>query len=648
MLQRLQDPLLIFKQFGFKKELPATGGHVKGTCPFCGKDEHFYINIELDNRPWDCKKCGRHGGYQEFLQEVASFAEGKNLSELSKDRGISEKTLLDAGVGFMNGVWVLPVWDRTKKKILNVKIYDGSSFKNASGCMAAMYGLWLMPDTYENAYITEGEWDFLALKDAGAKAIIGAPGAGTFRTEILPMFLGKRVYVLYDNDDAGKRGQERAVNFLLPIAAEVQAIQWPQGTSDGYDVRDVYKSKGKETEKYLLSICERKVASRGGVLAIDPTMRPIDDIKEAYGVFHKWLHLDNDELLDVIFGTVLANRLQGDPVWLFIVAPPGGTKSEPLMTLNGCAGIETLSSLTPPTLISGHSLGGVDPSLIPLLDGKTLVIKDFTVIMGLPQVEREEIQAILRDAYDGECKRVFANGVTRSYKSHFGILAGVTPAIETYADENTRLGERFLRWRNWIPADFGSRRKYIQRALDNTAREDEMRMELSGSAKRILIADYSSRIPKLTKEINDLMINIADWIATLRGVVVRDKYRHNALYKPTPELGTRLCKELLKLFMGIAMLHGKVDKACFAAIRNVARSCVNVRYLELVTYIFRNGVDKAYSMKDLQGAIGLPIDTTSFVIDDLVLLKVLMKFDNTHWKLTKAFTLQTLNSKIYT
>jgi hypothetical protein len=643
-----QDPLLAFKNFGFVEGSPATGGHVRGRCPFCQKDDHFYVNVTSENKTWDCKKCGRSGGFQKFLQEVADFASGKNIPELAKDRGLSEKTLEDAGAGFINGKWILPVWDINKEKILNIKIYDGTSFKNTASCSTVMYGLWMLPNKYDDIYLAEGEWDYLALKNAGARAILAVPGAGIFKTENIPLFLGKRVYMLYDNDESGRHGRDRALNLLSPVATDIYTIEWPAGTIEGYDIRDVFKRKGAETLKYINSICKLHAISKGGASAFSPDMPPPKSIDESYKVFHKWLLMKDNELLDVIFGTVLANRLQGDPVWMFIVAPPGGTKSAPLMRLAGCAGIETLSSLTPATLISGHSLGGSDPSLIPLLDQKTLVIKDFTVIMGLPAAERDEIQSILRDAYDGECKRVFANGVTRSYKSKFGIIAGVTPAIETFADENTRLGERFLRWRNWLPVDWTTRKKYIERAMANTAFDDQMHMELSGAAKRILLADYTNRIPVLDKRISNIIVCISDWISTMRGTILRDKFRHNALYKPAPELGTRICKELTKLFTGVAMLHGKIDNSCFAVIKNVAKSSVNTRYLDIMKFMFSKGIDRPYSTKELQSAIGLAMDTVSIVLDDLLLLKVLSKTaDGQTWKLNKDFLRLTTETELF-
>jgi hypothetical protein len=653
------DPTTIFKQVGFVKEEDKADGHVRGVCPFCppskgtqGREGHFFINVESENKKWDCKRCGRSGGFQMFLQEVVKFSQGGRVIDLSTDRGISEKTLLDAEIGFMNGLFIVPVWDKDKKIVLNIKMYDGDDFKNAAGCKAAMYGLWHLPKTYAEIYIAEGEWDCLALWDMGIKSALGVPGASTFDQGCLSLFLGKKVFLLYDNDEAGKHGKEKAIKLLTPVASEIHCIDWPKGTPPGYDVRDVYTKRFKGNKdgalRYILNNCKRyeQDFSRHDTPLPDINMKP-PEIEGIYASFKKWLHLPNEELLDVIFGTVIANRIPGDPVWTFIVAPPGGTKTEPLMALTGGAGIETLSSLTPSTLISGHNLGGVDPSLIPLLNRKTLIIKDFTSVMGLPASEREEILSILRDAYDGECSKPFGNGVVRRYKSTFGIIAGVTPAIETFTDEYTQLGERFLRWRNWISEKYEDRHQYIERALQNTGKEPEMRSELNGAAKMILLANYSTRVPAIDKAYSDQLIAMSQWISVMRGNVQRDKYRKNALYKPSPELATRICKELMKLTMGIAALRGELGTRCKSAARNVAKSSINVRYLDVIQFVYKKGFDRPYTPQELQHAIGLPRDTTDSVLDNLILLKVFTKSpDGKLWQLKPEYIKLTKKAEV--
>jgi hypothetical protein len=220
-------------------------------------------------------------------------------------------------------------------------------------------------------------------------------------------------------------------------------------------------------------------------------------VNEVYKVFKKWVHIGDNKLhdqkgtdiYDVVFGTILANRISGSPVWMYIVAPPGGFKTEPLLACAGGKLIEMVESVTPPALISGMNVGGhEDPSLIGKINNKTLIIKDWTIILGLPDTERNEIMSILRGAFDGICGRNFGNGVRREIKSTFGILAAVTPVIEQFIEQTSAVGERFISWRNWLSEDINVRKSHIRRALENSMSENDMKVELNAIAKKVLIA----------------------------------------------------------------------------------------------------------------------------------------------------------------
>jgi hypothetical protein len=451
------------------------------------------------------------------------------------------------------------------------------------------------------------------------------------------------VYILFDNDTAGVKGTDKAKKIVLPVAAETYTMQWPEGTAKGYDVRDVYTKQFKGDVELTLDWLEEhcvkvKDDEQNTVQTSEARVAPVP-CTEVYDVYQKWLHMPNTELIDIIYGTILANRIPGDPVWMFVVAPPGATKTEPLMSLTGSTRIETVSTLTAPSLISGANMGGSDPSLIPQLNNKVLIVKDFTAVIGLPFNEREEIFSILRDAYDGECAKPFGNGITRRYKSRFGILAAVTPAIEQFTEEFAQLGERFLRWRNWVSEDYGDRKVFIARALGNVGLEKEMRTELTTMAKRVLLAQYES-IPSVNEVMQDRIIAMSQWIATLRTTVVRDKFSRDVTYHPFSELGTRISKELLKLAMGIAQFKGKpeiTDKelnVCAA----VARSTVSSRYLSAVRVMLKQQ-DKEFTVVEMQEAINLPRSTIETVMGNLVMLGVAerVKDQKIRWVLTDKF-----------
>ena len=48
---------------------------------------------------------------------------------------------------------------------------------------------------------------------------------------------------------------------------------------------------------------------------------------------HMVLH--DDSYIDIIFGVIMGNRLDSKPIWLYLVGPAGGGKTEIVQTLEG-------------------------------------------------------------------------------------------------------------------------------------------------------------------------------------------------------------------------------------------------------------------------------------------------------------------------
>src|SRR5262249_61935877 len=106
--------------------------------------------------------------------------------------------------------------------------------------------------------------------------------------------------------------------------------------------------------------------------------------------FDRWLLITDPALLLVVVGAALAHRLGFDPVWLLMVAPPGGTKTEVLRSFYGAPGFYPLSELTPKTFASGLEVpGGQDPSLLSRLTDEILVLKDFTTVLEMRSDDRQ-------------------------------------------------------------------------------------------------------------------------------------------------------------------------------------------------------------------------------------------------------------------
>lgn len=146
------------------------------------------------------------------------------------------------------------------------------------------------------------------------------------------------------------------------------------------------------------------------------SLSKVISLREAKIVFRKWLYLDDDNVLDIVFGVIVANKWDCDPVWLFLVAPPSSGKTEILRTFKksdgaNLPGFYSFSKITDHTLISGLQLGNNrgDYSLLPKLDGKVVLIKDFTSVLNMRREARENVFNDLRECHDGYLEKEFGS-----------------------------------------------------------------------------------------------------------------------------------------------------------------------------------------------------------------------------------------------
>lgn len=596
-------PVKAYMQHGFYPK-GLSGDQVYGACPFCLDDTKMYVN--KDSMNWDCKVCGRRGGFQTFLalmheQCLPQFT-GAVAFLLAKKRGLTVDTLKKSQVGYnkLTGAYTLPM-PNEEGKLEDLRIYKDGKFMSTSTCKT---GLWNhlavvgSAEPIQTIYLCEGEWDGMAMDEVirvGAvpsSAAVAVPGANVLKPHWVPYFKGRDVVALYDHDKAGKEGTVKCYNALKPIARTLRFIHWPEETPDGYDLRDLWTSTrhpGKTIQfinEHLRDTPTGEVEKLHGdmtsqVMVFDGAGLDYQAVYERYA---NWLHLPDLSILDVLFGSIIANRLQGDPVWLFLVAPPGMTKSELLQSFTNAKGIDAISTLTAHTLVSGATMaGGYDPSLIPQLDQKVLIIKDFTTVLNMNQQSREEVFGDLRDAFDGEYRKPFGNGIRRTYQSKFGIVAGVTPAIDLVLEGEVALGERFLRCQVTLPEGIEGHIAYLRKAAQNVAQEEVMRKELKQAAEECLNFQFDADV-NIPDAMQEQIISMAVMVAMMRGMVPRDKYTKEIIAQPYVEIGTRLTKQLSKLLLGICMFRRKMipTEDEMVIVRRIARNTIPYKVSSLV------------------------------------------------------------------
>jgi len=642
------------------------GGQAIGSCPLCRKSDKFFVNVK--NKLWDCKRCGLKGNLQKFFAEVQARKETKNdivvRKRLAADRGLNSLTLKRWGVRFDGKQFTIPVTDATGKVI------DLRRYKIGGKAMASKggkSGLLTPKEKYNSStvWICEGEWDSMALEEALRKIkvkqdVYGICGAGNFPKGMADHFARKNVIFVFDNDEPGNRGMTRAWNLLEGFAEKRQCVKWSESLPEGFDVRDLYleeKRRGKTT----LNKLKKMLVSTPPVDATATTQATLDE-KEPTGrgkgpkfaekAFSKWLDMPGYEVLDVLFGSIFANRIDADPLWMFLVAPSGGMKSELLMSLSEAPKIFCTTSITPHALISGANFGGGDPSLIPKLLGKCLIIKDFTAILTLNQMARDEILGILRDAYDGRTEKVFGNNVIRRYRGKFGIVAGVTPKIDDPMHQMSILGERFIKYRIRQRGKINVGRNAIRRALDNITKESNMRQDLMDAAAQVLDRSVTEEdTPDLPDWFKDKALELGQWVSAMRGCVSRDRFSQRVMFKPTAEIGTRLAKQFCILGLGIGVYRRKkvLDDDIYKIIRHVARDTAPDQVEEIIKQMYVNLDDEYGTTDEIARLTRQPVETCRYLLQDLNLLHVVTagKRRRGTWKLHSSLLKMMKNIGLY-
>lgn len=330
-----------------------------------------------------------------------------------------------------------------------------------------------------------------------------------------------------------------------------------------------------------------------------------------------FLVVNDTSYFDVIFGCIFANRLDSQPVWLFIVGPPASGKSALLQPLSGHPEIYPLSKMTTNSLVSAWtSKDKKDASLLPLLDGKVLIMKDFTAMLSMRSQDLHEILGQLRDAYDGTVRNKYGIGDAKYYKSKFGCIAAVTVTIDKQRPMMTELGERFITYRLPPVTDC----EIYRRGMKIIERKSytEVEQKLKKAAHEVL--DLETRPAVLGTQMGRMILNMAQFVAIARCEISRDRFTKEPEI-PQPEVPTRLVKQLTDLAIGIAMAREK-DEVTIEEVRlvqQVAIDSLTQKRIVLLKTIMHAYPDYT-TVKKVAEIMNFPEGTIRTHIEDLKLL----------------------------
>lgn len=252
-------------------------------------DEYVYLTRVRHYNHNDAKEYLRnHNATTTFIHEVKNKEEyvvypalvkvfHNNLLNEDRDyfyrRTINDETISKFQLGYYDGYYMIPVYQDgllkqfQMRRDLPTKEIHGY-YKNAG---AFLFNSEVLKYTDE-IVIVEGVTSCLVLNQNNIRAVSYTSGAEGFMREWFPYFLHQRkIYLVYDNDSAGRNGAFRTAEILGESRCKIYTFSGYD--QQGYDANDFFKDKGtpdafidliKNESKYSFELPKEKKERKYG------------------------------------------------------------------------------------------------------------------------------------------------------------------------------------------------------------------------------------------------------------------------------------------------------------------------------------------------------------------------------------------------
>jgi len=294
----------------------------------------------------------------------------------------------------------------------------------------------------------------------------------------------------------------------------------------------------------------------------------LKNLQDAIGAIYL---IKDPYITKLMVATVISQFLPSDPVWVVIVAPSGGCKSEFVNMISYVhwtppgenkmeQSVHPMSTLTPRTFVSGMKGQGRDNSLLLQISNGIITFKDLTSLLSEHKDDRAVIMAQLREIYDGKYSKSFGTGEQVNWVGKITILAGATYAIHSMKQSYTAMGERFIFY-NMIQPE---RSEAAQKTMENqeeglmAQHREELAVRFSAYAIDVLNSMPKS-LPKINKELRVDMISLAELATRARSDVERNwrSPQQEIIEVHPPEMPTRFAGQLQTMVQALKIINHK-------------------------------------------------------------------------------------------
>jgi hypothetical protein len=642
----------ILQQYGLHLPDTSPGQHYT-TCPECSAKRSLAhqgtkcLGVKIDEKGacWRCNHCGWSGPEKDRgngkaaapIEATYDYIEGGEFrfQKVRYPQGHEPRFLLrtrDSNGGWKWGAKDVPKPLYRIDEIMEA-IASGHTILIAEG-EKDVDNLWRIGLPATSNF--DGTSD--VIKNPNAKPKWKAAYSETLR--------GADIVILNDNDPPGYAHADTIARMSVGICKRVRRLDlaphWPD-MPPGKDVSD-WLALGHTREELDALIERAPDYAADGSMRDDIDGERVDDapeqaagskrddmnappplipctIEQTLEVFEHWLILPDRTPVYAVLGTVAANLLPGDPVWLGLIAPPSSAKTEILNSISKLPRVVQAATLSPAGLLSGtpqkqRATGTKGGLLRQLGDFGIISLKDFGSILSMRPDAKAEVLAALREIYDGAWTRHLGSdgGRTLAWQGKVALIFGATGVIDSHYAVIGAMGDRFLL--NRLAPGNGQFARALQHAGAATG---QMRKELAQAVSRLFVSPLSKPRPLGDEEFARLDRAVT-LVVRLRGAVERDRNSREIEAIYGAEGTARIGLTLERLLAGLDTLG--VDRAiALDVVEQVAMDSVPPLRRRAYEYLISlppdlTGIAKAETSA-VAKALGLPTVTVRRALEDL-------------------------------
>ena len=232
----------------------------------------------------------------------------------------------------------------------------------------------------------------------------------------------------------------------------------------------------------------------------------------------------DDALVEVVLAVYISKEIERtNPLWMMLVGNPSSNKTQLVSLLMNAKETYMLDVLTTNPFISGLSKKEKPQDLLPLLDGKCFIVKDFTSFFGRSEETVKQLLSDMVSIYDGSfSKHSGARGTIR-YQATFSHIGCITPmGLSMRQQYMNMVGARFLTIR--VPELKDEERAHcfdIAWSQDFKERVKDAAQAASALVDALCsgIRSYGVQIAPVSKELQAEINLLAELVARARGEV---------------------------------------------------------------------------------------------------------------------------------